>query len=140
MDLDGVSRDDWVLAAVATLLAFDLLFLPWLDYTVPLAATGSSISVTSTATGAPDGWLGVLAVIAVFAVVGHLAVDRLSDSRPPALAGSPELMRFLLACAAAVCVALKFLLHVQFSSFGFGFWAGLALTVALIVAASANSG
>ena len=43
---------------------------------------------------------------------------------------------------AALFVALKFLFHIHFSLFGFGFWAALVLTVALVYFAlqARNSG
>ena len=118
MNLARVSRSDWILAAISVLLAIDLLFLPWFDATVPLS--GFSISITSTATGEPDGWLGILAVIAAAAVVGDLAVERLSDTRLPAIAGSRALTRLVLAGAAASFVALKLLVDRHDSVFGLG--------------------
>ncbi len=89
--------------------------------------------MTSTATGAPDGWLGLLAVLAVIAVIADLAIERLSpQTHLPAISGSRTQTRFVLACIAAGFVALKFLLHIHFSLFGFGFWAAVVLTVAFV--------
>ena len=131
MRLDNVKRDDWLLAGVAVLLVIDLLALPWFDVSV------GPLSITSTATGAPDGWLGVLAVLAAIALVADLGVERLSpQTRVPALGGSRATTRFVLAAVCALFVALKFLFHVHFSLFGFGFWLAVVLTVALIVMAA----
>ena len=59
MNLDNVRREDWILGGVALLLAIDLLFFPWF-----------SISIFDfSGTDAPDGWLGVLALLATLAVV-----------------------------------------------------------------------
>ncbi len=130
MTLDNVKRDDWMLAGVALLLVIDLLFLAWFDVSV------GPISVTSTATGAPDGWLGVLAVLAALALIADLAVERLAPAtRLPALAGSRAMTRLALAGTAALFVALKFLFHVHFSLFGFGFWAAVVLTIGLVAVA-----
>jgi hypothetical protein len=131
MKLDNVTRDDWVLAGVALLLVIDLLLLPWFDVSI------GPISVTSTATGTPDGWLGVLAVLASLALIADIGVERLSPaSRVPALGGNRTTTRLALAVTAAFFVALKFLFHVHFSLFGFGFWAGVVLTVGLVVLAT----
>jgi hypothetical protein len=134
MDLGKFSREELILGAVALLLAIDLLFLPWFDVTVGIGSF--HVSATSTAAGAPDGWLGVLAVLAALAVVADLAVDRLGGASLPTVGGSRATTRLALAGAAAVCVALKFLLHIHLSLFGFGFWAAVVLTGALVVLAA----
>jgi hypothetical protein len=136
MDLRRVTRGDWSLAGVAVLLAIDLLFLPWLDFIIPIPVRDFSVSITSTATGAPDGWSGVVAVIAALAVVGDLAVERLSDTRLPAVAGSRPLTRLVLACVAALFVLLKFLSFTHDSLFGFGLWTGGVLAIALVAVAA----
>jgi hypothetical protein len=135
VELDRVNRDDWILAALALLLAFDLLFLPWLDYTVPLAIKGFSISITSTATGSPNGWFGILAVIAALALAGDLAVERLWDRRLPLIGGPRRLARLVLACATGALVVLKLLLFRHDSLYGYGLFVGLLLAAGLVVAA-----
>jgi hypothetical protein len=130
VNVENVSRDDWILGGVGLLLVIDLLFLPWFSISV------GPISVTSTATGAPDGWLGVLAVLAAIAVIADLAIERLSpQTQLPAIAGSRPQTRFVLACVAAGLVVLKFLFHIHFSLFGFGFWVAVVLTVGFIYVA-----
>jgi hypothetical protein len=130
MNLENVERDDWMLAAVALLLVIDLLLLPWFDLSI------GPISVTSTATGTPDGWMGVLAVLAACALIADLGVERLApETRVPAIAGSRTMTRLALAGMCALFVALKFLFHVHFSLFGFGFWAGVVLTAGLVLLA-----
>jgi len=133
MDVSKFTRDELILAGLALLLVIDLLFLPWFDISVGIGTF--SVSATSSATGAPDGWLGVLAVLAALAVVADLAVERLDGPELPAIGGSRTGTRLALAGAAALFVALKFLFHIHFSLFGFGFWAGVVLTVALVVLA-----
>jgi Na+-transporting NADH:ubiquinone oxidoreductase subunit NqrB len=91
------------------------------------------LSASSTGTGAPDGWLGVLGVLASLAIVADLALERIADARLPAIAGSRATTRLVLAIGAAACVALKFLLNVHFSLFGFGFWAAVVLAGVLVV-------
>lgn len=124
MKLENVTRDDWVLGGVALLLVIDLLFLPWFDL---------GFGFTSTATGAPDGLFGVIAVLAGLALIADLGVERLSpETHLPALRGSRSTTRLAMAGIAALFVALKFIWHVHFSLFGFGFWGGVLLTGALI--------
>ena len=130
MKLDNVTRDDWLLAGVALLLAIDLLFLPWFDVSLGI------VSVTSTATGAPDGWLGVLGVLAALAIVADLGVERLSpQTQLPAVRGSRTMTRLTLAGIPGLFVGLKFLFHIHFSLFGFGFWGAVVLTAGLVVVA-----
>jgi hypothetical protein len=130
MNTENFTRDDWIIGAVAVLLVIDLLFLPWFSVSI------GPITVTATATGAPDGWTGVLAVLAALALIADLAIERTSpQTHMPAVNGSRTQTRFVLACVAAAFVALKFLFHVHFSLFGFGFWAAVVLTVALVVLA-----
>jgi len=131
MDLSKFTRDELILGGVALLLAIDLLFLPWFEISVGIG--GLTLSVSSTATGSPDGWLGVLGVLASLALVGDLAFERLSSAQLPAVGGSRATTRLALAITAAVCVALKFLFHVHFDLFGIGFWAAVVLAVALVV-------
>jgi hypothetical protein len=133
MDLSKFTREELILAGVAILLAFDLLFLPWFEVSIGLGSL--ELSASSTGTGAPDGWLGVLGVLASLALVADLALERLSNANLPAIGATRTTTRLVLASVAAACVALKFLLNAHFSLFGFGFWAAVVLAVALVVVA-----
>jgi hypothetical protein len=133
MDLSKFTRDELILGGVAILLALDLLFLPWFEISIGLGSL--ELSASSTATGAPDGWLGVLAMLASLAVVGDLALERLSNATLPTIGGTRGMTRIALAVLAAACLGLKFLLNVHFGLFGFGFWGAVLLTVALVVLA-----
>jgi hypothetical protein len=128
MNLNSVTRDDWIMAGLALLLVIDLLFLPW--FSISLA---SIASVDLSATDAPDGWLGFLAVLAALAVIVDLAIERLSpQTQIPAIQASRTTTRLVLAGLAAAFVALKFLFHIHFSYFGFGFYAAVVLAAALV--------
>jgi hypothetical protein len=131
MNLSQIRRDDWILGGVALLLAIDLLFFPWFSAS---ASVGTfSISVNVTATGAPDGWLGVLAMLCALAVAVDVAVERLAPQvSVPAVRGSRMTTRLALAIAAAALMALKFVLHIHFSYFGWGFYVGVVLVAALV--------
>ena len=131
MSMQKLRRDDWILAGVAVLLVVDLLFLPWFHTSIGLG--GVSVSVDWSATDAPDGWTGVLAAIAALAVAVDLAVDRLAPGTQLfTLGGSRTATRLTLAIAAAGFMALKFLFHVHFSLFGWGFYVGVVLAAALV--------
>jgi len=134
VDLDKFTREELLLALVALLLAIDLLFLPWFDISIGFG--GLSLSVTSTATGSPNGWLGVLGVLAALAVVADLALERLASARLPMLGASRAYTRVALAVSAAACVAVKFLLHVHFGWYGAGFWFAAGLAAALVTLAT----
>jgi uncharacterized membrane protein len=124
---DSVSRDDWILAGLALLLVISLLFLPWFSISF------GPFSATLTATDAPDGWLGILAVLATVALIADLGVERLSPGTAlPNIGGSRTQTRFVLACVAALFVALKFLFHIHFSDFGFGFYVAIIVAAALV--------
>jgi uncharacterized membrane protein len=124
---DSVSRDDWILAGLALLLVISLLFLPWFSISF------GPFSATLTATDAPDGWLGILAVLAAVALIADLGVERLSPGTAlPNIGGSRTQTRFVLACVAALFVALKFLFHIHFSDFGFGFYVAIIVAAALV--------
>ena len=130
MTVDTVKRDDWLLAGAAFLLVIDLLALPWFEIGI------GPISITSTGTGAPDGWLGLLAVLATVALIADLGIERLApQAQVPAIAGSRSMTRLTLAGSAALFVALKFLFHIHFGLFGFGFWAAIVLSGGLIALA-----
>ena len=127
MKLENVSREDWILGGVALLLLITLVALPWFSISV------GPFTVTSTATGSPDGWLGILGVLALAALIADLAVERLSpQTAVPCIGGSRGQTRFVLALVATLFVALKFLFHIHFSYFGWGFYVAVVLTIALV--------
>jgi hypothetical protein len=128
VNVDKLSRNDWILGGLALLLVIDLLFLSWFSISI------GPFTATSTATGTPDGWAGVLAVLVLIVFIADLAIERFSPSTQlPALNNSRTHTRFVLACVAALFLLLKFLLQTShFSDLGFGFWAALVLTIALV--------
>ncbi len=140
MNLENVSRDDWIVGGLALLLALCLIILPWFDISVTVGAFSASASYSATST--PDGWLGILAFIAALAIVADLALERLSpQTQIPAIGGSRTNTRFVLALVTAAFVILKFLFHIHFSLFGWGFYVDIILTAALVwVAYQARAG
>ena len=127
MDLTKVRRDDWILAGVALVLAIDLLVFPWFDISV------GPFSATFAATGTPDGFIGILALLCTIALIADLAIERFSpQTHLPAIGGSRETTRFALAVATAALMALKFVLHIHFSLFSWGFYLGVLLVAALV--------
>jgi hypothetical protein len=135
MDVSKFTRDELILAGLALLLVIDLLFLPWFDITIAFGTFKES--ATSTATGAPDGWLGVLAVLTALALMAYMAIDRLAEGvELPAIGGNPATTRLVLAAIAAGFVALKFLFNIHFDAFGVGFWGAVVLSAALVAVAA----
>lgn len=131
MKFDSVSRDDWILAGLALLLIIDLLFLPWFSASVSVGSF--SATFTATATDAPDGAFGILAVLSALALIVDLGIERLSPGTAvPNVGGSRTQTRFVLACLTALFVALKFVFNIHFSDFGFGFYAAVVLTAGLV--------
>jgi len=136
VNIENVRRDDWLVGGLALLLVLDLLILAWFSFggTVTVGSTSISVGGSLTATDAPDGWLGVLAVISLLLVLADLVIEQLSpQAAVPAIGGSRAGTRFVLALAAAVFMALKFVFHLgNFSNLGVGFWIGLVLVLALV--------
>jgi hypothetical protein len=131
-------REDWVLGGLGLVLAFDLLQFAW--FSLPSASVtfrGTTLAFgggSLTATDTPDGWLGLLAVIALLALVTDLALERLSpETQVPVIGGNRANTRVVLASAAVGFMGLKFLLHLgTFSNLGFGFWFGVLLSGVLV--------
>jgi hypothetical protein len=121
---------------VALLLVIDLLFLPWFSISL------GPLSFSLKATDAPDGAFGILAVLSAVALIADLGVERLSPGTAlPNIGGSRTHTRFVIACIAALFVALKFVFNIHFSDFGFGFYAAVVLTAGLVwVAFQTRSG
>jgi hypothetical protein len=131
MRSDALSRNDWIVGGLALLLVIDLLFLPF--YSVSVHGFGYSASYTSSATSSPDGWTGILAMLAAVAVLADLLIERLAPQTTlPNLGGSRTVTRLWLAIVAAAFIALKFVLHLHFSWFGFGFYLGVVVCAALV--------
>jgi hypothetical protein len=135
MNLSDVSRDDWIVGGLALLLAIVLLFFPW--FTASISVEGFTASASISATGSPDGWLGVLAVLAALGVVADLTIEQLSPhTTVPVIGGSRAATRLVLSVAAAVFVALKFLFHLNYFSgivtYDWGFYLAVVLTGALV--------
>jgi hypothetical protein len=123
----NLTRDDRIIAGVALLLIIDLLFLPWFDI------SAGPYSVSLTATDAPSGWAGILAVLAAIALIVDLAIERMSpQTQLPSVSGSRVQTRLLLAGVVALFVFLKFIFNIHFSDFGIGFWVGVILTAGLV--------
>lgn len=136
MNTENVSRDDWILGGITLALIITLLFFPWFSLTI------GALTATATATGAPDGWLGVLAALAAIGLLVDLGLERLSpQTHVPSINDSRTQTRFVLAGITAAFVALKFLFNIHFDLFGWGFWLAVVLTLALLyVAYQAHNG
>ncbi len=127
MKLENIRREDWLLAGLAVLLVVCLVFLPW--FTISVGA----LSVSFSATSAPDGWLAGLALLPTLAVIGDIGMEHLAKSELPAIGGSRAQTRLILAAVAAAFVLLKFVFHIHFSLFGWGFYATIVVTAVFVL-------
>lgn len=136
MKLENVRRDDWLVGGLALLLVLDLLILAWFSFgaTVTVGSTSISVGGSLTATDAPDGWLGVLAVISCVLLILDVLIEQVSpETALPAIGGSRTATRLVLALATGLFMGLKFLFHLgHFSNLGIGFWLGAVIVIALI--------
>jgi drug/metabolite transporter (DMT)-like permease len=134
--LERITREDWVIIAVAAVVIFDLLALPWFSFGATITVSSATFSIGGSLTGvdAPDAWLGVLALLACAFLLGDLATERLSpQTRLPSIVADRETSRFILACVAAGLIAVKFVLHIgRFGELALGFWLAVLLVAALI--------
>lgn len=127
---ETVSRDEWLLVGLGVLLVLDLLFLPW--YGITVTAGAASVSISDTATGPPDGWLGVLALLVAIGLLVDIAIERLSPhTQVPAIGRGRAATRYALAVAAVALLALKLLFHLG-SAGELGFWGAVVLGSGLV--------
>jgi hypothetical protein len=130
VNLDKATRD-WIIAGLALLLIISLLFFPWFD--LASGPVCSLVSCTRSATGAPDGWLGILAVLAAIVLIVDVGIEQFSPQTVvPSVAGGRSATRLILAAIVAGFIVLKFLFHIHFSYFGWGFYLSVVITAALV--------
>lgn len=128
MNIDNVKRDDWIVAGLAVLLIIVLAAFPWFSFSF------GPLSFDFTGTDSPDGWLIVLAVIALIALLFDLGLEQFSpQTQVPAINDSRAMNRFVLAAAAGGLMFLKFLFHLgHIGNLGWGFWLGAVVVIALV--------
>ncbi len=133
MKLDNVTREEQIVGGLALLLAIALIAMPWFSLGGGSVGGISIPSFDLSATDGPDGWAGVLALIAALAIIADLAMSKLSpQTQLPVIGGSRATTRFVLAAVAAGCIALKFILHIHFSLFGWGFYISVIIAATLV--------
>lgn len=127
MDTKKLSKLDWWVVGAAAALVIDLAALPWIDVSI------GPISYTSSGTGSPDGFLGVVALLAALGVVADVLLARLMPSvRIAALEGFGRTKSRLVGSAAILALLLlKFVLHPHTSYLGAGCWIALLLGLVL---------
>jgi hypothetical protein len=136
LHLERLSREDWVLGTLTVLLILDLLVLPWFSFGATISVGSTTVSIGGSLTGvdAPDAWLGVLALLSCAFLVADLGFERLSpETKLPSIAADRETTRYVLACAAAGLIAVKFVFHLgRFGELALGFWLAVLLVAALV--------
>jgi hypothetical protein len=122
-----ITSEDWLLIGIALFLGVDLLFLPWVDFTV------GQYSTLTPATGNPTPYLGVLALIAAVAFIVDLVVERTTDIDLPRFGTGRARTRLVLVAAAVLSLLLKLvasLNHVR--DLGVGCWLGIVAALVLL--------
>ncbi|HWJ61402.1 MAG TPA: hypothetical protein VNS19_05495 [Acidimicrobiales bacterium] len=123
MDTSRVTLGDKVVVGAAFLLVIDLLFLPWHQV----------FSFSRTATEAPGGWWGTLAVLLTVAIVALTAVRRFTDVSLPTL--PRPIGEVNLAATAVVFAVLAIKLALDTTFLGFGSYLGLLLAASMVAGA-----
>jgi hypothetical protein len=128
VNLDNVSREDWIVGGVALLLAISLLFFPW--YHISISIGPISASADRAATSSPYAIWGVFALITSLLLLADLAVERLApQTKVPAINDSRTTTRMAIAGLTLLLLVIKFLAHV--GDFGWGFFLALLAIIAL---------
>ena len=128
MDLQKLSREDWMVLGGGIVLIIGLFAFPWLSATV-LGQT-----YTATATDAPYAIWAVLALIVLLAVVADLALARFSPATViPTTQLGRDRTRLAAVALAALLLFIKFVQ--QTSLLGWGFWIDAVLLVVVAVGA-----
>ncbi|MHB1486850.1 MAG: hypothetical protein ACYCS7_07975 [Acidimicrobiales bacterium] len=129
MEFERLSRTDWTVGVGSSLLALDLLVLPW------WSASFGFVSVSETGVGAPDSLLGVLSCLLALAIAAHVVLAKLTRVELPKLPISWPQARLAAAAAATGFLVLKFLLHLHPSYLSIGCWGGLVLAGVVLAGA-----
>ena len=112
MNLENVTRDDWIVGGLALVLAIFLLVLPWFDISVRGAVLGHPR--TATRRSRRVAWHPRRSSRrSRWSPIWRSSVCR-RRPRCPAIGDSRTNTRFVLAVVAAGFVALKFLFHIHF--------------------------
>jgi hypothetical protein len=132
MDLTKLSREDWMVGAGGTLLALGLLAFPWSTLAV------GTYSLTLAATAGSGGVWADLALIVLVAVIGDLALARLS---PATVVPTTQLGREATRAAGLGVVALlmftRLLAHA--GGYSWGFYVDIVLVIATVSGAWLNA-
>ena len=130
LDWKRFTKLDWWVSGTALLLVIDLAALPWVDVSV------GPLSYTRPGTGSPDGFLGILALLAALAVAADIVLARLAPSvKVTAVENFGRTKARLAASAGALAfLLLKLVLHLHPSYLGAGCWAALVVGAALVAA------
>lgn len=132
--LSQLSRSDKITGAASILLLIGLIAFPWYYVGIPgFTVDGHSFggaSYSASALQADGAWAGVLALIVVIALLAELLVTRFTQVQLPELPVSWRAVERYAAVAVLALLAIKFLSHI--GNFGWGFYADIVLSVALV--------
>ncbi|HEY4376627.1 MAG TPA: hypothetical protein VGM93_05695 [Acidimicrobiales bacterium] len=128
MDLTKLSLGDKIIGGTTIVLLIDLLFLPW--HSVSVHAGIYSASYTRGATESPNGFLGILALLVVIAILATVIIRKLTTTKLPDLPISWGEATFYAGIAVEVLLVLKLILKTDY--LGYGSYLAIILAAGLI--------
>lgn len=116
MDFSRLTLGDKILGGTAIALVITLVFLPW--HSVSYSGYGVSYSATSSAIERPNGMLGLLALLVLFAIIGVTIVRKLTDTELPETPKPLGELTFYAAVGVLVILLLKVIVKTDILGFG----------------------
>jgi hypothetical protein len=129
MDLKKLSLGERIIGAAGLFLLIDLLFLPWHRISIGIPGI-ARITENRSGIQSPNGFLGLLALLVVAALVARLVISGFTKIELPEIPVSWGRADLLGAAGAAVLLLLKLVLETDF--LGFGAWLAILGAGALV--------
>jgi len=132
VDLSKLSREDVMVGAGGIVLIIGLLAFPWFSVSV------GPLSITAVSTDGGNGFLAVLALIVLIAVVGDLVLARFS---PTTMLPTTQLGREKTRAAGAALAGLLLLIRfiADTGNLGWGFYINIILMIVVVAGAWLNA-
>lgn len=123
MDLSKLTLGEKIVLGAGAVLALDLIALPWFD--VSVGAGPYHVSVTRSAIEAPKGFLGLLALLGVLAMIGQIVAAKFTSAKLPEIGMSWGRVHMIAGFAVLGLLVLKLLSDRHY--LGFGAWLAILL-------------
>jgi len=119
MDLSKLTLGEKIIGGAGVLLVLDLLLFPW--HTIDLGI----VSVSRSGIESPNGFWGILAMLAALAMVAVVVATRFSSAKVPDLPIPLGQAMFFAGIAVAALLLIKLISETSF--LGFGAFLGILL-------------